>query len=296
MDEISDDPKKILGHIIKDVAPEVYHDALQPIARETGKALGTIGQVVNVLLDPFRGLIWGWDKIKCFIVFKTEEKLKDVPIEDIEAPDLTIAGPLIESLRFVGDERHETLRDMYASLLASAMDKTTMDKAHPSFVHIIGQLLPDEARILHFLSVNGPIPIIFPKMETCDCMIHEWFGYNVHKDLLDFLYCPDKIKYYIENLERLNLVKQDYGSTRGGLDELYQELISDFKAGLKPQREELKKLKIKYHVAPGILVTTEFGMNFLETCVFAHGEKQKGLWLKPRGADSITLITPNDLY
>ncbi len=42
-------------------AVPVYEDAIQPVAKEAGKALGTIGQVVNVALAPLRGMIWGWD-------------------------------------------------------------------------------------------------------------------------------------------------------------------------------------------------------------------------------------------
>jgi len=128
----------------------VYQDAIQPFAKETGKALQTVGKTVNVALMPLRGLVWGSEKMEEFIKIIVSEKLKNRAPEEIISPNLSVAGPVYESLKYVGHE--EALREMYANLLANAMDINTKEDAHPSFVEIIKQLTSEEAKLLLFLS------------------------------------------------------------------------------------------------------------------------------------------------
>ncbi|MGD8112964.1 DUF4393 domain-containing protein [Vibrio sp. TRT 17S01] len=136
----------------------VYQDAVQPLAQETGKALGTVGRAVNAALSPLRGVVWGIERIEEFVHTKVAKKLESVPPENIETPDLSIAGPTLESLKYVGHK--ESLSDMYASLLASSMNKETSHSAHPGFVEIIRNMSPDEAKIMAFLSRYGMQPYI----------------------------------------------------------------------------------------------------------------------------------------
>ena len=126
-------------------AVPIYEDMVQPVAKQLGKSLETVGKAINVALAPVGILVWGYDKCQDFIQTKVADRLKDVPPEDIITPKPNIAGPAIEALRYTGHE--ESLSDMYANLLASAMDKSTADGAHPAFVEIIKQLTPDEAKI-----------------------------------------------------------------------------------------------------------------------------------------------------
>lgn len=41
----------------------IYEDAVQPAAKQVGKALETVTKAVNVALAPVSLLIWGYDKI-----------------------------------------------------------------------------------------------------------------------------------------------------------------------------------------------------------------------------------------
>ena len=140
--------------LVKEVP--IYQDAIQPMAKEMGKALQTVGKAVNAALVPVRGLVWGIEKIESFVQIKVEKKLENVPIEEICSPNLSIAGPVFESLKYAGHE--ETLREMYANLLANAMDINTKDEAHPSFVEIIKQLSSEEAKLLLLLSQKEAYP------------------------------------------------------------------------------------------------------------------------------------------
>jgi hypothetical protein len=154
---VNDTIKAVTG-LVKEVP--IYQDVIQPVAKETGKTLQTIGKVVNSALLPVRGLVWGIEKFEDFIKVKVEKKLEHTPIDEICSPNLSVAGPAFESLKYAGHE--ETLREMYANLLANAMDINTKDDAHPSFVEIIKQLSSQEAKLLLYLSRKD----IFPEVCT----------------------------------------------------------------------------------------------------------------------------------
>ena len=127
-----------------------YEDALQPAAKQVGTSLETAGRLVNAALSPIRGLVWGWEQIESYISEAVGKRLKDVPEERIVTPSALVAGPALEALRFTGEAQE--LREFYANLLATSMDADTTRNAHPSFVEVIRQMTPDEARIGRFLS------------------------------------------------------------------------------------------------------------------------------------------------
>ena len=61
----------------------------------------------------------------------------------------------------------EELRNMYANLLAASMLKDEKENAHPSFVEIIKQLSPDEAKLLKKISESGDAyPLIDVKLNV----------------------------------------------------------------------------------------------------------------------------------
>ena len=214
---------KAVGELVDKVP--VYDDAVKPFAQETGKALGTVGKAVNAALMPIRGLVWGMEKIEEFMKFKLSENLKDVPPENIQTPDPSVAGPAIESLRFTGHK--ESLADMYACLLATSMDKTTAKSAHPGFVEIIRNLSSDEAKILSHMANIKALPIVDIRKEAINrsggstvsqfvCSVGHDAGCE-HSDLQDS---------YLKNLERLGLidVRRDMHLTAEGA---YDRILND---------------------------------------------------------------------
>ena len=142
---------KAVTGLVKEVP--VYEDAIQPVAKEAGKALQTVGRTVNAALLPVRGLVWGIEKIEEFVQTKVTKKLSNTPVENICPPDPAVAGPALESLRYTGHK--ESLSELYANLLASAMDKETAKTAHPGFVEIIRNMSADEARLLEYNARAG---------------------------------------------------------------------------------------------------------------------------------------------
>jgi hypothetical protein len=74
-------------------------------------------------------------------------------------PKASIAGPALQGLAFTHEEPN--LKEMYLSLLATAMDGRVADDAHPAFVEIIKQLNSEEARLLReLLRTQGALPIV----------------------------------------------------------------------------------------------------------------------------------------
>lgn len=136
----------------------IYQDALQPMMKETGKALSVLGRAVNVALSPIRGLVWGAEKVEEWLETKVAEKLSKSNEEEIIQPDLSIAGPLIEALKFNGHKPE--LSEMYASLLAGTMQKSTAPYSHPTFVEKIRAMTTLDAKVFELLAVREAVPTI----------------------------------------------------------------------------------------------------------------------------------------
>ncbi len=242
----------------------VYQDAIQPVAKEVGKALQTVGMAVNAALLPIRGLVWGVDQIEDFIQSKVSERLKNIPPENIQTPDLAVAGPALESLRYVGHK--ESLSDLYANLLASSMDIETAKAAHPGFVEIIRNLSSDEAKILEFLYINRAKPVIDIR--------RRFRNDNRGSMAYGFVSCigaqsgcdhPELTPTYFTNLERLGLIGMDKGrylATPGAYDEILNDfpvkkLIEEIDA-----EEEYQSEVVKYYVD-----VTPLGRQFGDACI-----------------------------
>lgn len=74
-----------------------------------------------------------------------EKKLKNVPVENIITPPMYIGVPALQAISYCMND--ESLRNMYAELLAHAMNSDTVDNVHPTYVEIIKQMSPYDALI-----------------------------------------------------------------------------------------------------------------------------------------------------
>lgn len=246
-------------------AVPIYQDGLQPAVKILGKSLETVAKTVNLALEPLRGLVWGYDKFKDFMETTVPNKLKDIPKEKIITPDATIAGPLLESLKYTGHK--EELKDMYANLLATAMNKDKAQNAHPSFVDIIKNMNSDEARIIKYLAINNAKPIISIKSAFTD----KTPGYNIIKKYISFVEIEAECEYtelapsYYENLIRLKLIdipKDEYLTTPKVYDKLensdkVKEIIDTIN-----NRDNRKA-----EISKSLIELSEFGQLFTNACI-----------------------------
>jgi Abortive infection alpha len=76
---------------------------------------------------------------------KTNEQLRDVGVEEPEPPSLKFAIPILEA---AADEENEGLQDLWARLLAAAMDPKRRDGMRQAFVETVKHMDPMDALVL----------------------------------------------------------------------------------------------------------------------------------------------------
>lgn len=254
---------------IVEVVP-VYQDLLQPAVKEIGTALQTVAKSVHIALAPVSVLVWGYDQLTDFLSTRVAEKLKNVPPECIATPKPNVAGPALEALRYTGHE--ESLREMYANLLAASMDTRTAQGAHPAFVEIIKQLTPDEARLLKLFVVPRALPLINVRKENKN----ERGGVDIltNFSLLGWeagCEFPEQTTTYINNLCRLGLAEAPpifKYTTPGVYDELENHVtVQEIKAKFSSNEQ------FKIAINRSGLRVTNLGRLFCNTCMVSHDEK-----------------------
>jgi len=269
MEEDKVNDKEVVNSVTNLVkAIPIYQDGLQPAVKEIGKALGTVGKTVNIALAPISALVWGYDQIKDFVEIKVGEKLKDIPEEKIITPDETIAGPLLESLRYTGHK--EELKEMYANLLASSMNADKADNTHPSFVDIIKNMNMYEARIIQYLAKNNALPMIhirqiFSKRNGGGIYINKYLSMITYEiDSLDRNLLPT----YYENLMRLKLIDIPYKRYLSE-ENIYNDLEND--ELVLNERKMIDNLDdSKSEIERTYIQLTNFGKLFTVACVDLH--------------------------
>lgn len=201
----------------KVVAKEAYADILQPTLKPTGEILSLIPRAINASLEPLHA----WIAQKEYNIEETKKllalKLTHITPDNIVSPESYIAIPALQQISY--SMNNESLRDLYANLLAKAMNKETKNAVHPAFVDIIKQLSPDEALLNKYIyeaytrSDNCfAIPLlivseVYPD-KTSKVIIH---GFS---DFLDKAGCREKVnaKFYFDNLVRLQILTNTTGS------------------------------------------------------------------------------------
>jgi hypothetical protein len=121
------DPRKIAKQTLEPVG-DVMKRIAGPLADEIGESLALIARPYRVALS-----------VKMFQ--KTQRMLKDagLPAEPVP-PRLFL--PMLEAASIENDE---DLHTKWSALLANA---ASSDKVHPSYIEILKQLTPDDARLL----------------------------------------------------------------------------------------------------------------------------------------------------
>jgi hypothetical protein len=164
----------------------------------------------------------------------------------------------------------ESLSELYANLLASAMDIDTAKTAHPGFVKIIRNMSSDEAKVLEYIIRNEAAPVVninrvFLK-RTGQVIAHELvstIGVDSgceHEDLTAS---------YLVNLKRLGLIEMPKDGHLSETD-VYDRIFNDPSVmsaleKLNKGGEEYKGNIKKYYVRG-----TVFGKQFSNACVISR--------------------------
>jgi hypothetical protein len=139
-----------------EIAP--YSKAIEETAKTTGKAIDAVREGAHAISRPVAniyGLLIG-DHIDAArernldaLSRKTKKILKDRDLEETAPVSEQIAIPLLEAAR--GESREE-LQDIWAQLLANAMDPARRDDVRPAFINTLRKLEPIDALTLDAIS------------------------------------------------------------------------------------------------------------------------------------------------
>lgn len=248
-----------VGDAIK-TAPTFYEDALQPTIQETGKILALIPQTIEAALLPLRQ--WNIEREYKFAETKKllEHKLENVDPEKIVTPETYVAVPAIQAISYSMDSIE--LRNLYANLLAKAMNSDTKDYVHPSYIETIKQLSPDDASYFKCICPLDFRPMIDVKLDFPDSSQLRLAG-NAN------LFSTNKVKNFelaVDNLSRLGLINIPNGIWYGD-DSLYKPLLDILEVNYT-----IEKFKSRYPNAIEIsfdkkrIDITAYGQNFYNTC------------------------------
>src|SRR5207249_1471573 len=77
---------------------------------------------------------------------------------------VSIAAPAVEAARFKSEE--PDLQEMFANLLATAIDQRVRGRALPAFIEVLKQLTSDEAKLLKKIETGLAVPIVHIRRST----------------------------------------------------------------------------------------------------------------------------------
>lgn len=258
---MSEDIAKKIVDKADGVLVEVYKDALSPTIKPIGEVLGFLPRTLKLALSGWeKWLINGEETIR-LTAESVKEKVKAIPEDKLVEPEPYIAIPAMQQLSYCAN--NGDLRELYANLLVSSMNADKKWQVHPSFVDIIKQLTPDEAKLIKVLlpTTLQNYPLIDVRLEKIQGGGHVLYS-NFTTTGLDVLDIPTNIGLYIDNFLRLKIIEMPavtiYGD-RTAYTELEQHPI--IQRSLPNIHTDA--LKIKY--AHKVFRVTNFGASFINT-------------------------------
>lgn len=260
---------------IKPELPESINEAVKPLAKSVGETLASIWDIVF-------GDINTYAKKKNFkrnADFESFKKLVcqnvgDIPKKNLQEPSLAIIGPTLEKSKYYYEEKD--LRELFANLLASSMDKSKSQFVHPSFPDIIQNLSSEDARFLKEISNLRNIPYCEIRFQNrarenfTSFFTYINTGVTLSNFILDLSY-PEEDMYdfnpIIDNLTRLRLIS--ISDTYFTNIERYEPFIDNlfyttYQKGLMKSPDILKQ---EVTMIRGSIEITSFGQNFINACV-----------------------------
>lgn len=193
-----------------------------------------------------------------------QEKLKNIPPEDIVQPSPRIAIPSLQNASITEESE---VRELYASLLANSMNKVVKDGVHPAFVEIIKQLSPDEAKILRYMSIFSSVPTISLRAENKDQSGITVI--NCFSNIGELMKCekPYDIGKYFDNLERLGVIRRS-GAFESFTDKSIYEPLKSHEFIKEKEHSIQNSLDRNIpNILEGFVEITSFGRAFCDTCV-----------------------------
>ena len=177
---------------------------------------------------------------------------------NIQEPPLQVLGPTLESSKYYIEE--EEMRNMFAKLLASSMDKSKNDIIHNSFVEIIKQLSPLDAQLIKHLSFGERV--MFPLSR----IIKNLPDNGGHREIFPTFFFTDKYDNIdknaasLSNLERLGLIRMSF-----------ETVLSDDLRYSPMENSDIAKAILSdnadFQFERGLIKITPYAQNFIAACL-----------------------------
>ena len=187
---------------------EPANKALTPLASSVGHTLQDIWDLV------FGGFGTYVDKKRAARLKDLEDfresltaKVSAIPEDSLCEPKLSVIGPALEASKFFFEEPQ--IREMFARLIASSMNKELSSTVHPSFSAIIQQMSPLDAENLALFDRYTSFPVVEYQRKTRSEVGYITLFRNI------FVSNPNRTDLLsqsqsISSLEHLGLLQADY--------------------------------------------------------------------------------------
>lgn len=196
---------------------------------------------------------------------KLANEITQIVLENLKEPNLSIAGPALESAKFYLEE--EEIRNMFAKLVASSMDSSKNEFTHPSFIEIIKQMDKIDAQNFSIISnlymENGFVP-------TVSYYTAEIGSDKPIKHIIDHVFVNNSEQRDITiqsssltNLSRLGLIDIDY--KKHVHDKYYYDLLHN--TFVDEQNKKLASNHQRILSKLGMIQLTLFGVRFSKACL-----------------------------
>ena len=256
------DPVKVVTD-----AAKTAKDILPQTTTQTDGALATlVGWFNNVVLYPVKkaNITYRY-KLECF-EDDLYKQAAQIPEQCQHEPNLMIAGPTLEALKYTYDE--DKLREMYINLLASSMDSRKDADVHPSYVQIIQQMDSFDAVLFKFLASQiGNIKAINPNVGlkgTNKIYVNAMPEWYIMWDQTEDIF---QLSASLVRLSKLGLLELMFDRTAGkdGYDVLESsplllDILHKYQMGNPTQELELRSTH-------SVIYVNDYGKHFAKTCL-----------------------------
>lgn len=264
------DIEKIIKTVsgVSQSSPEIYKDLLKPSVENTGRALGTVTELVNTLLTPVELLNKKAQIYKQKFLDEYQSNINAIPEEKICSPNPALAAPMIEHLKWKISE--DELRTKYAKLLSEASNCDSLAKPLLSFDNVLNQLTPYEVELLSalFSSLTGQSYPLASVVKTGDrgyTYLYKNIPGITFKDLT-----PNTLSVIIANYERLGLIYIDLHQFVEPVQEKYKYIFENptiltLKKDFQEERERTRLPYPECNILKHAFFLTPFGESFVNT-------------------------------
>lgn len=148
----------VLKEAVSKLSKDVYDDGLKKSVIPAGNILSLIPRSIDAALSQYD--IWLTKKELNTAMTKKliAEKLINADPDKIVKPEAYVAIPAAQAIAYsMGSDE---LCNMYANLLAKSMYIDTKEEVHPSFVEIIKQLSPLDAKLFAIIKKDLTLPLL----------------------------------------------------------------------------------------------------------------------------------------